>query len=647
MLRFDMVKVEFVSKNSDVLDSVFMFGPDILANQEECIHVLTQKAQSVLGGWGVKSLTYQDDEGDDCTLQKATLSDALTFLVQADDDPAFGVLRVTVEKDENQPPAPVQTEPAEAVPEPENKPAEATSQPRINEAAVLGFLNSLGLGLDMRILVPKLAEAALRIVEREATQEPALYALLDVLVAFRDGHQTAEDLPSILPHVLEVLQHLPAAKLAELFQLAHCEVMGVVSELKKEQQQNQADVEVHAHVVCDGCNMCPIVGPRHKWLEHPDYDLCEQCFNREDRSGQQWKRVKSDVIAQVAASYYGKPCEAGEEGPIYHGITCDGCGMSPLVGQRFKANGMDYDLCAACMAAPPPEAADYNFEEVVVTTATTAVPLHAAPQEEDICLSPRSIATEVAFASSADVEEAEVELAQLMMEMKRAEENRQAAEKAMAEATATCEKVAEAYAKALQRLEVVTNAAVRNEEPLPVFEEAIDTVPDAVENVETDAGEKVEVVESDPKISAAVVHSAPLSLEAGMAEDESGRGDVSEEFAGALASTGTQQAFRIGRIVVEPGAGNAQVLAKVVVVNNGEACWPAATALSLAMGDGYGFPHMHLGALEVGEAAEIVMDLTLSRSLPAPAARSTWAIIDTETGAPLGPLLLFEVYAAC
>ena len=39
--------------------------------------------------------------------------------------------------------------------------------------------------------------------------------------------------------------------------------------------------EVHGGVTCDGCNMSPIVGPRHKCLVRDDFDLCTRCNSLE------------------------------------------------------------------------------------------------------------------------------------------------------------------------------------------------------------------------------------------------------------------------------------------------------------------------------------------------------------------------------
>lgn len=45
---------------------------------------------------------------------------------------------------------------------------------------------------------------------------------------------------------------------------------------------------------------------------------------------------------------------APEAEATHSGVTCDGCGMSPIVGIRYKCTGRpDYDLCSACEAKTP------------------------------------------------------------------------------------------------------------------------------------------------------------------------------------------------------------------------------------------------------------------------------------------------------
>jgi len=47
--------------------------------------------------------------------------------------------------------------------------------------------------------------------------------------------------------------------------------------MKQEESVNEAGEAVHHGVVCDGCGMKPIVGPRYKCTVWHDYDLCSAC----------------------------------------------------------------------------------------------------------------------------------------------------------------------------------------------------------------------------------------------------------------------------------------------------------------------------------------------------------------------------------
>ena len=48
--------------------------------------------------------------------------------------------------------------------------------------------------------------------------------------------------------------------------------------------------DVHEGIECDGCEMNPIRGLRFKCLDCPDFDLCEECYNREVHKHHKMKR---------------------------------------------------------------------------------------------------------------------------------------------------------------------------------------------------------------------------------------------------------------------------------------------------------------------------------------------------------------------
>lgn len=143
--------------------------------------------------------------------------------------------------------------------------------------------------------------------------------------------------------------------------------------------------------------------------------------------------------------------------------------------------------------------------------------------------------------------------------------------------------------------------------------------------------------------SARVMVGSPLVLGIEAQEEEAVRGDITEEFAGVVASAGASQAFRMGRMLL-PAGGSSSVpaCAKVVVQNDGQVQWPETTIIAVVSGDSLGFPQMPLGAMQPGEAAEVVFDLLVPAKSEPGATRSTWAILDGATGTPLGPLLFFE-----
>ena len=40
-------------------------------------------------------------------------------------------------------------------------------------------------------------------------------------------------------------------------------------------------MDIHHGIICDACESDPIRGLRFKCLECPDFDICEECYNKE------------------------------------------------------------------------------------------------------------------------------------------------------------------------------------------------------------------------------------------------------------------------------------------------------------------------------------------------------------------------------
>ena len=105
--------------------------------------------------------------------------------------------------------------------------------------------------------------------------------------------------------------------------------------------------EVHYRVICDGCKVTPLRGNRYKCKVCKDFDFCENCYKKDKEShGHAFK-----VIAHPSCrNRIGHPNKQYlQRGNIHSKVMCDGCGMLPITGWRYKCSICDnYDLCENC-----------------------------------------------------------------------------------------------------------------------------------------------------------------------------------------------------------------------------------------------------------------------------------------------------------
>ena len=130
---------------------------------------------------------------------------------------------------------------------------------------------------------------------------------------------------------------------------------------------------VHEGVTCRKCKVSPIVGPRFKCTVRENFDLCETCEASQGAlSGgpAPYPMLKIDHPEQAPGTliymFNRRPPDAADreggrpgrprlpENVVHRFVSCDRCGMNPIVGPRFKcAVRANFDLCASCEASGP------------------------------------------------------------------------------------------------------------------------------------------------------------------------------------------------------------------------------------------------------------------------------------------------------
>jgi len=110
---------------------------------------------------------------------------------------------------------------------------------------------------------------------------------------------------------------------------------------------------VHLGIICDGCRVSPIVGARYKCTTCHDYDLCSKC----EAAG---KTTLNHHITHIMIKVPTPPAPKkvtpppAPAAPVHEQVSCDACGMAPIVGTRYKCGHPacpNFDLCERCEEA--------------------------------------------------------------------------------------------------------------------------------------------------------------------------------------------------------------------------------------------------------------------------------------------------------
>ena len=109
--------------------------------------------------------------------------------------------------------------------------------------------------------------------------------------------------------------------------------------------EQKEEKEIHWNYICDGCGMAPIKGIRYHCNDCDDYDFCEKCHSEK-------KHKEGHKFLSIEKSLYKPPEKAQKfvcEKIMHKGVTCDGCGVYPIIGCRYKcAICPNFDYCENC-----------------------------------------------------------------------------------------------------------------------------------------------------------------------------------------------------------------------------------------------------------------------------------------------------------
>ena len=148
-------------------------------------------------------------------------------------------------------------------------------------------------------------------------------------------------------------------------------------DLKEDQKDKNEKAEnkvIHYNIICDGCQANPIKGKRYKCKTCEDFDYCEKCYESfknshnhefliiEKPDNENIYMSNLNLSANGYNNFYSQiqnnnikrrrienNSTNSNFGNIHFGVACNGCGVTPILGCRYKCSVCDdYDLCETC-----------------------------------------------------------------------------------------------------------------------------------------------------------------------------------------------------------------------------------------------------------------------------------------------------------
>lgn len=385
--------------------------------------------------------------------------------------------------------------------------------------------------------------------------------------------------------------------------------------------------EVHPSVVCDGCEMSPLVGPRYKCQDHPDYDLCMSCYHQWQADATRFPAVPAGAAFATVPPAAGAP-EAPEDRAEEESSSDTEKGPeTPTDTTKTRKRLLK-------------RVGNLQKKRAKIAVKRDAVTAKAAARVEQ---KERQIRTRLARQLELKLEElhsnevrrVEEELSpldskdqRLAEELARAEEQLKQVSAGPAESSqliAARDDVADALAAmALQH-------ALSGDEPEPPAPGSGSE--DEWEKASAHSGDSWEKPTSKPMASVlgAQLFAAGAPLE-DFVDGQSG-GSNPAEYAEMRAQYDLQEVFDLG---VPDLQGKSGLRASVYLLNDGPSAWEPGSALRCVAGDPRGIQSTPLSAA-AGEVVEVELEFDSVASGP-----SCWAMV-RPSGQPFGVLFVMNL----